>query len=62
MKLASHGPRGAHARWDRETGNLPLRSGFPEEMVPPEGFEPSTSRSGGARSNPLSYEGNEALV
>jgi hypothetical protein len=33
MKLASHGPRGAHARWDRETGNLPLRSGFPEEMV-----------------------------
>jgi hypothetical protein len=26
-------------------------------MVPPEGFEPSTSRSGGARSNPLSYEG-----
>ena len=27
-------------------------------MVPPEGFEPSTSRSGGARSNPLSYEGN----
>ena len=31
-------------------------------VVPPEGFEPSTSRSGGARSNPLSYEGNEALV
>jgi hypothetical protein len=27
-------------------------------LVPPEGFEPSTSRSGGARSNPLSYEGN----
>ena len=26
-------------------------------LVPPEGFEPSTSRSGGARSNPLSYEG-----
>lgn len=31
-------------------------------LVPPEGFEPSTSRSGGARSNPLSYEGNEATV
>jgi hypothetical protein len=44
MKLASHGPRGAHVRWDRQAGNLPLRSGFPEEMVPPEGFEPSTSR------------------
>ena len=28
------------------------------KVVPPEGFEPSTSRSGGARSNPLSYEGN----
>ena len=28
-----------------------------DTMVPPEGFEPSTSRSGGARSNPLSYEG-----
>ena len=31
-------------------------------VVPPEGFEPSTSRSGGARSDPLSYEGNEAVV
>ena len=30
-----------------------------DTVVPPEGFEPSTSRSGGARSNPLSYEGNE---
>ena len=29
-------------------------------MVPPEGFEPSTSRSGGARSYPLSYEGTDA--
>ena len=29
-------------------------------LVPPEGFEPSTSRSGGARSNPLSYEGTGA--
>ena len=28
-------------------------------LVPPEGFEPSTSRSGGARSNPLSYEGTD---
>jgi site-specific DNA recombinase len=28
-----------------------------DTVVPPEGFEPSTSRSGGARSNPLSYEG-----
>ena len=31
------------------------------KLVPPEGFEPSTSRSGGARSNPLSYEGTEGL-
>ena len=33
-----------------------------DTVVPPEGFEPSTSRSGGARSNPLSYEGNRAVV
>lgn len=33
-----------------------------EKVVPPEGFEPSTSRSGGARSNPLSYEGNGCRV
>ena len=33
-----------------------------DTVVPPEGFEPSTSRSGGARSNPLSYEGTRAIV
>jgi site-specific DNA recombinase len=33
-----------------------------DTVVPPEGFEPSTSRSGGARSNPLSYEGNGCRV
>ena len=30
---------------------------FCRYLVPPVGFEPTALRSGGARSNPLSYEG-----
>lgn len=45
-------------RWTAE--NLRLCRRFGEKVVPPEGFEPSTSRSGGARSDPLSYEGTDA--
>jgi hypothetical protein len=48
--------RRASARTRRATGGAVRVT-----LVPPAGFEPATSRSGGARSNPLSYEGTEGL-
>ena len=55
-KRPSNRPHG-HAN-ENDLAKIEVGGSNVDAMVPPEGFEPSTSRSGGARSNPLSYEGN----